>query len=631
MPQPSASSSNQYNSSYGRGNNKSRPKGITMEDLKKQTALRLAQEQNQGNNTNLSGGGNNGNGGDPCQVVIGNQVPVPMTLPPQQRGNLYHRNNMYGGVDPYIDPSMYQPPAPQSHHHPRHHPMMSRAPVMYPAPPTQQQRQQQRRPPSLVQQHPGGYATSGYGSYASGAVPSNDIHEGPHGYPYMVPMPVPPRPVPLGVQQQQARPISVNSTQQQQQNIKNKLPHGLTVHELKEMTKARLQAEAAEKSDVEVQGERGVSPLDFDGSSTSGGQRERVMSRDSTGQNSPAYVQNQTAPTTSDASRGMEGAGLQAGQPPTLRSMNRSDTWDSVSIASHNSNALSENFGSDSASEVNSSIGGGNRMRSFTVPALPSVDTLDTIPSKDLFSKSSSTHASPATFGSPTFDATVGGNRRRAVTLSPHTSSISEDRPHHDSWVRSGDRLTLPSFSSGGAAPIQARQREYSPVLEQLGLEESFLGGGGANAGVFGSSFSDFQSTNATDFLREAPSTEMRVPAPPPGFSSSESVSIPSQNNGNTAFSRVGSVEIVHEGFLGGDKNRWDAPGRHHLASVDNLASDLGSLLNFSQAERLDRERANTYTFGSSLTSSVSNNNNDTNKSFISEGFVAKDLDAFQY
>lgn len=27
----------------------------------------------------------------------------------------------------------------------------------------------------------------------------------------------------------------------------NKLPHGLTVHELKEMTKARLQAEAAEK------------------------------------------------------------------------------------------------------------------------------------------------------------------------------------------------------------------------------------------------------------------------------------------------------------------------------------------------------------------------------------------------
>ena len=51
-------------------------------------------------------------------------------------------------------------------------------------------------------------------------------------------------------------------------NMKSKLPHGLTVHELKEMTKARLQSEAAEKSndfhEIQAVSRDRVSPLDFD-------------------------------------------------------------------------------------------------------------------------------------------------------------------------------------------------------------------------------------------------------------------------------------------------------------------------------------------------------------------------------
>ena len=76
--------------------------------------------------------------------------------------------------------------------------------------------------------------------------------------------------------------FSTTKTRNTSNTVKTKLPHGLTVHELKEMTKARLQSEAAEKSnefsEIQSVSRDPVSPLDFDSGES---MRERTMSRDS--------------------------------------------------------------------------------------------------------------------------------------------------------------------------------------------------------------------------------------------------------------------------------------------------------------------------------------------------------------
>ena len=164
------------------------------QDLKKQTALRLAQEQNQGN-------------GDPTMLV-----PSQTQQPPQQhysssqhhhRGQHYPRNNdtaagggsygrggglMYPSSNPQYQQQQQPPPPPPNNNrimyptNGRHH-----LPQVQPPPPpynNMQQYQQQIMPPppppppSMVpQQHPGG----GYASAASPAM-SNDFNEAVSGY-----------------------------------------------------------------------------------------------------------------------------------------------------------------------------------------------------------------------------------------------------------------------------------------------------------------------------------------------------------------------------------------------------------------------------------------------------------------
>jgi hypothetical protein len=401
---------------------------------------------------------------------------------------------------------------------------------------------------------------------------------------------------------------------------KNKLPHGLTVHELKEMTKARLQAEAAEKMDGELQRERGVSPLDFDVASTGGGARERALSRDSTCRSNSVYHQTGVV----GVPHVVDGFARPTVQSPTLRQVNRTDTWDSASVASYNSNVFSENLGSESALDVSYELGS-NRTRSFTVPTLPSAEE-----SVSKGSWSNPAQPSRGTIGTPRFDAAVGGNRRRAVTLSPGTGLIMEDRPHHGTWT--GDRLQLPSFGSsvGTSSSVHARQRVYSPVLEQLGLDGPFARersstDSAIGSNLFGSStLSDFQSTSlsSSEFTRESSGAESRVPAPPPGFPNSDGNDTAAINRDRlTTFS---PHEPVHEAFLGGDKNPWGSDPRRRLATVEALSTDLGSILNLSGSDRRDRDRANTYTFGSALPMSIPDNGE--NATDASNG-----MDAFRY
>mmetsp|Transcript_26518 Transcript_26518/g.72883 ORF Transcript_26518/g.72883 Transcript_26518/m.72883 type:complete len:106 (-) Transcript_26518:380-697(-) len=88
---------------------------------------------------------------------------------------------------------------------------------------------------------------------------------------------------------------------------------------------------------------------------------------------------------------------------------------------------------------------------------------------------------------------------------------------------------------------------------------------------------------------------ETRTPAPPPGF-----VSNHTSPSGQTAFSRVESVDSLsmNNRKTGYESSHQNQINRFHLLSEDNLLSDFGSLLDLS-GSRDDRERANTYTFGS--------------------------------
>lgn len=457
---------------------------------------------------------------------------------------------------------------------------------------------------------------------------------------------------------------------------KSKLPHGLTVHELKEMTKARLQAEAAEKTDAE----RGLSPLHLEGSG-SGELHEVVMSRDTTGRHDPVFVQQYPGaaqgemgvilvpnmvhiqdghrpPVTSFGGRqfpssplppGMHGIGHQQYMVAPDQSMEsivyrtpaRSETWDSASVASYNSTALSENLGSESFADSDAFVSG-NRTRSFTYPAVQPVDLhppgLSAAPSNSLSNLPSGYGSQPTL---PAFDAAVGGNRRRAVTLSPNTGSFRDDRAHYFGAQAGRDQLQIPQLSTRHGGPMmQAQQRNYSPVLEQLGLSGGFGESGNGTMGYRSSNtrvplpsipqggtpgsggLASLSSINGPSdlFMQEPAGTEKRVSAPP-GFLGPE-INFQARSNLDTAFSLVGDE---NDNSDAGKKDQWGVVNRPQLGSVDMLGNDLGTILNLSGSNRPDRGRASTYTFGSHQPSSFDKNQ------FLSDGFIGKDLDSFPY
>lgn len=448
--------------------------------------------------------------------------------------------------------------------------------------------------------------------------------------------------------------------------LKTKLPHGLTVYELKEMTKARLQSEAAEKSneysDIQALARDRVSPLDFDSGEA---MRERAFSRDSSSagrinnnhvtsylqhhQVAPKVVQTQLQSQPQMLQTGLHQSSVLGGGnvPSNFRvSTSRNDTWDSTSVASHNSTIYSENLGSETASEVGSFGPTNHRNRSFTYPAVQCFQPLDvstTFTSNGFkesrsFSNPSPVQASPhrgsgMIGGQSLFNAAVGGNRRRAVTLSPNTGSILEDRPLRYNNTDSGDRLEIPNFSSGmsdstslsAGPPTQTLQRDYSPVLEQLGLglDNSYLSNRNETSGVFRSvavkngsplpgisqigsrehdGLQSFSTTNnPSNLFRGAPTIESTVAAAPAGFIASNN-----SPRSQTAFSRFDrDPNINRKSNLEPGSNFETLKSQLNLEC--NLVTDLGSVLDLSgSGGRLDRERGSVY----ALDSSRSHNNN---------------------
>jgi len=663
-----------------------------MEDLKKQTALRLAQEHNE----------------PPLQ----HEIYVSGSGHQQQQGGQFHvrspnanNNYAFSSSDLLVTPPR-RVQHPQDFHSQDNNKqyLADGTPIVY-LNPDNEQRQVQRleqpeRQQSHIQQQSGGYlGASGY-KHTNG-MPPQDQNAMPVGvggsrmmeshqsdnYTHSVGQQTMTRTVqPLQPTSIASFPPNTMHLQHQQSFIsyspdgphlsatitrssnalKSKLPHGLTVHELKEMTKARLQSEAAEKSnefrEVQPISRDRVSPLDFDSGESP---RDRAMSRDSSSagrinsahatsyfqnhQVAPKIIQTQLQPQSQILQPGGNPSNVPGGATPSsFRAVAaRNDTWDSTSVASHNSTIYSDNFNSsESASEVGSFSHSNHRNRSFTYPAVQVVQLLDAsnISSNNFgykdsrsFSNRSPIQPQPQASphrgagligGQPLINAAVGENRRRAVTLSPNTGSILEDRPlRYD--ARRGDRLDIPSFSparadatSLSAAPsAQNQNRGYSPVLEQLGLglDSSYMSNGTESSGVFrggtttvGSSLPGISqmssreqeslrgfpsnTKNEPDVFRSLSSVETRAAAPPPGFMISSA-----SPRGQTAFSRVGSLD----GYCNvRSKDNWEANTNFQIneslqSPEETLISDFGSVLNLSGPDRRDRERASTYTFGS--------------------------------
>lgn len=297
------------------------------------------------------------------------------------------------------------------------------------------------------------------------------------------------------------------------------------------MTKARLQAEAAENGSETSKGEqKRVSPLDFDatafesrervtprGDSTS--LRERALSRDSSAalkranargmsdsmSSIPSMVQvNPCArdypkgrqPQVSPLPPGFQHFGPGSSSMPSSsdcvdsalrfsdadrgwQQQSRSDTWENASATSHNSTVASEYFGSESA--FSSGMQGPEDMgrpRSYTAG--------NSIPGPPEFFRDNVPSPANVSPGNVFFDAAVGGpNRRRACTLSPRPGLIiPEDRPHF-----TGEPLGIPSFSDTSTSLLSRSRNNFSPVMPQGRTDGARFGY--TSAGFVGGGFAE--------------------------------------------------------------------------------------------------------------------------------------------
>jgi len=412
----------------------------------------------------------------------------------------------------------------------------------------------------------------------------------------------------------------------------NKLTHGLTVQELKQMTRARLQAEAAEK----VESDR-LSPLDFE-STLQDAPRERTFSRDSTSRgpvvssesaNSiPSLVQvgsNGRPQVQSSPGRRQNFGSSEYALPPqqqhswdgNMQPPHKMDSLDSASTNSFNNSVISDNVGSDSfsggignvlsQSDSDYSTGQFNRFKDNGRSGIASASASPAAAKQNMFA----------------FDAAVGGNRRRAVTLSPNPGSILEDRPHFD-----GKDLAIPSFASaGGVSLLTARSQANSSsggMPSENGADDSLFGQSG---GMF-----------AFDDVPNRARTESAVSLPPISHTADEfgadrilSQQMVSQGRegpavGHSSVSSIGENRQMRAPPGFSDGFALTAAGRSNSnrstfnsSPMDELADDMGSLLHLA-GEGSNRERLNTYPQSAKQT-----------PEYISEEFFSKDVGPFRF
>lgn len=426
----------------------------------------------------------------------------------------------------------------------------------------------------------------------------------------------------------------------------NKLTHGLTVQELKQMTRARLQAEAADKVDTDR-----LSPLDFD-PSLQDPPLERTFSRDSTGRGQLASESNNSIPSLVQVGQGSNGRQVQ-GSPGARHNYNQEyglqpqqqhswdgnvqhqhkmDYLDSASTNSFNNSVVSDNLGSESA--LSGGLGGSgvlSQSDSDFSNGQFNRYAKENNGRSGIASASASPAAAKQNMNMFAFDAAVGGNRRRAVTLSPNPKSILEDRPHFDQEVAipqfDGQDLAIPSFASAGGVSLlssRARAHSSSAVLpsDHAANDDAFFG----------------QPGNIMFPVDDTPNrarTESTVSLPPMSHTADEfggdrilSQQTVSQGRegpavgGHNSFSSIGESRQMRAppGFSDGfgfatNSNR----STFNPSAVDGLANDMGSLLHLA-GEGSNRERLNTYPQSAKQT-----------PEYISEEFFSKDVGTFRF
>jgi len=434
-------------------------------------------------------------------------------------------------------------------------------------------------------------------------------------------------------------------------NNPNKLTHGLTVQELKQMTRARLQAEAAEKVDTDR-----LSPLDFD-ASLQDPPRERTFSRDSTGRGQLPVASSESSnsiPSLVQVGQGSNGRQVQGspgsrqnfnqeyGLPPqqqhswdgNMQQQHKMDSLDNASTNSYNNSVISDNVGSESA--FSGGIGSGVLSQSDSDFSNGQFNRY----AKENNGRSgvASASASPAAAKQNmfAFDAAVGGNRRRAATLSPNPGSILEDRPHFDQDVAiprfDGQDLAIPSFASAsGVSLLAARSRANSSSAvtpsDHAAADDSLFGQSGGGGGMF--TFDDTPNRART---------ESTVSLPPMSHTADEfgvdrilSQQMVSQGRegpavGHNSISSIGETRQMRAPPGFSDGFGFAAAGRsnsnrstYNTSAVDGLAEDMGSLLHLA-GEGNNRERLNTYPQSAKQT-----------PEYISEEFFSKDVGTFRF
>ncbi|CAB9505579.1 expressed unknown protein [Seminavis robusta] len=500
-----------------------RQKGITMEDLKKQTAMRLAQEHHQvppgvPKTAAVSG--------DPRTR---HPVVTPQTLAAR-------RIAAAAAHAPSTSRDVPVPHYQRLHHQQQHHssPMVHHIPNTVDPPGMSYGASPQYDQGANINKNPTRHKNPRQAKFAemqmaeqhqqSINVTSNRFQQEQQRSQYSRPSSAPLLP---------ANPLSSNSSAYNsaagnlgsgngQSSSTSKLPHGLTVNELKEMTKARLQAEAADKmststgSAVVEMETRDPSSAGFDAMQSNYGQS--MPSLDRSGHVVPSQVHTnsmgfdhgssfrqpaQVSPIPSS----LHGFGQStssssfndtlAQDPSRTVAGNRGrvdsypdSNWDNASVTSHNSTVASEYLGSESA--FSSGVNGYGQLDDPSAMSLGRTQSYplgsngrSTAVSSEMVSRENTpTNSIPSPIGTSYFEPSASAmnqNRQRAMTLSPRPglSLLHEDRPGFCE-----DELGIPSFSSGSRHARQqltARsRRSFSPILQpQAYASDSSLGAGG--------------------------------------------------------------------------------------------------------------------------------------------------------
>jgi hypothetical protein len=153
--------------------------------------------------------------------------------------------------------------------------------------------------------------------------------------------------------------------------------------------------------------------------------------------------------------------------------------WENASVTSHNSTVASEYLGSESA--FSSGVNGFAQMDDPSGMAYPlGSNGRSTAFSAEFTSRENTPTSISSPIGTSYFESlasTMNQNRQRAMTLSPRPglSLLHEDRPGF-----SEDELAIPSFASRGHVRQQltARsRRSFSPILQPQAFSSDGLGG----------------------------------------------------------------------------------------------------------------------------------------------------------